>query len=78
MRGIIVRPQLASPPAEDILGLSPELATTIRLVGHTTMTYLGVRMGLKEDGALSTVGWLLGTGAAFFGVLDVIGLSKRL
>jgi hypothetical protein len=70
--------RLASPPAEDILGLSPELATTIRLIGHTTMSFLGVRTGVVENGAISTVGWVLGIGAALFGVLDVIALAKKL
>ena len=62
---------------DEMLGLPACTGDLCRLVFHTGATILGVHVGLKEQGAISVIGWIVAIGQGFAGILDVVSLYKR-
>lgn len=63
---------------DQLLDFSPAMGDVIRLAFHTTSAYLGIWVGLKEEGGLKYLGWVLGVGQAVGAVCDAISLTKRI
>jgi len=62
---------------DQILGWPPCTGDICRLVFHSGATILGIHVGLKEKGWISVLGWVIGIGEGFAGILDIVSLIKR-
>ncbi len=62
---------------DDMLGMTPACGDVLRLLGHSGGAWVGIHTGLYQTGALRWVGWVIGSGMAIAGFLDVVSLFKR-
>lgn len=62
---------------DQLLGWPPCTGDICRLVFHSGAAVLGIHVGLKEKGPISILGWIIGLGEGFAGLLDIVSLVKR-
>lgn len=62
---------------DQMLGLPACTGDLCRLAFHTGATILGVHVGLKGQGAMAVLGWVVAVGQGFAGILDIVSLYKR-
>lgn len=62
---------------DEMLGFGPAMGDAIRLLFHSTSSYLAFYVALRERGLLSYLGWFLGFGQAVGAICDTISLGKR-
>jgi hypothetical protein len=62
---------------DQMLGMPVCTGDICRLVFHAGATVLGFHVGMKEKGLISVIGWIVGVGQGFAGLLDVVSLIKR-
>lgn len=62
---------------DEMLGFPACTGDICRLVFHTGATVLGIHVGMTGKGFMSVLGWVIGIGQGFAGILDVVSLVKR-
>lgn len=72
-----IPPPVLGQTFDQYLGFSKEMGDVIRLVFHGGGAWLGIHVGLKENGVLSALGWFFGLGHGIGAVLDVVSLLER-
>ncbi len=63
-------------PFHEVLGMGNAAGDVIRAAGHGTMAFLGIHVGVKEEGLLSAVGWIVGVGSAAAAIMDLCSISN--
>jgi hypothetical protein len=63
---------------DQMLGLPACSGDVCRLIFHTGATILSFHIALtSKSTAWSTLGWVIGLGQGFAGILDIVSLVKR-
>ncbi len=64
---------------DEMLGFSPAMGDTIRLVYHSGGAWLGFHVALANGKrpVLSFIGWFIGVGMGIAAILDVVSLAQR-
>jgi len=64
-------------PFEKMLGIPEWAGDAIRIVVHGSATWLGLHVGLKEEGALSVIGYVFGIVNGIGTFLDLISILEQ-
>jgi hypothetical protein len=60
---------------DELLGVPPYVGNLMRMAAHGATSYLGLYIGIHEDGFLSAIGWIVGVLQGMGFLVDVLALA---